>query len=82
MSIPREPSVWSIMDFGETSTFFEGLVPRNRVLTRGSIRYFTSPALPLPQYVEGFQGNEIPIDADVVARLAIERLTLVSELDD
>ncbi|KAJ2934586.1 hypothetical protein H1R20_g2505, partial [Candolleomyces eurysporus] len=44
--------------------------------------YFTSPALPLPQYVDGFQGNDIPIDADVVARLCVERLSLVSELDD
>ncbi|KAF5338912.1 hypothetical protein D9611_008684 [Ephemerocybe angulata] len=44
--------------------------------------YFTSPALPLPQYVDGFQGNSIPIDADTVARLCVERLTLVSELDD
>jgi len=43
---------------------------------------FTSPALPLPKYVPGFQGNEIPVDADVVARLCVERLSLTSELDD
>ncbi|KAH6911447.1 hypothetical protein BKA70DRAFT_1267708 [Coprinopsis sp. MPI-PUGE-AT-0042] len=45
-------------------------------------RTFTSPALPLPKYVPGFQGNEIPVDADVVARLCVERLSLTSELDD
>ncbi|TFK20596.1 hypothetical protein FA15DRAFT_707948 [Coprinopsis marcescibilis] len=44
--------------------------------------YFTSPGLPLPKYVEGFQGNEIPIDAETVARLCVERLSLASELDD
>ena len=45
-------------------------------------RTFTSPALPLPKYVPGFQGNEIPVDAEVVARLCVERLSLTSELDD
>ncbi|EFI27191.1 hypothetical protein CC1G_15016 [Coprinopsis cinerea okayama7 len=44
--------------------------------------HFTSPALPTPKYVPGFQGNEIPIDGDAVARLCVERLSLVSELDD
>ncbi|KAF8800895.1 hypothetical protein BYT27DRAFT_7174884 [Phlegmacium glaucopus] len=43
---------------------------------------FTSPAFPRPKYVEGFQGNEIPIDGEAVARLCVERLTLASEVDD
>lgn len=43
---------------------------------------FTSPALPLPKYVPGFQGNEIPLDGDEVARLCVERLSLIAELDD
>jgi hypothetical protein len=45
-------------------------------------RYFTSPGLPQPQYVEGFQGNSIPIDAEAVARLCVERLSLSFEVDD
>lgn len=45
-------------------------------------RSFTSPDLPLPQYVEGFQGNSIPIDAEAVARLCVERLSLNFEVDD
>lgn len=45
-------------------------------------RYFTSPALPDPKYVEGFQGNSIPLDGEAVARLCHERLTLTSEVDD
>ncbi|KAF9534533.1 hypothetical protein CPB83DRAFT_755760 [Crepidotus variabilis] len=44
--------------------------------------FFTSPGLPLPRYVEGFQGNAIPIDGEVVARLCVERLSLNSEVDD
>jgi len=43
---------------------------------------FTSPAFPHPKYVEGFQGNEIPIDGEAVARLCVERLSLASEVDD
>lgn len=44
--------------------------------------YFTSPAVPIPKYVEGFQGNAIPLDGEVVARLCVERLTLAGEVDD
>lgn len=33
-------------------------------------------------YPEGFQGNEIPIDGEVVARLCLARLTLSEEADD
>ncbi|KAF9454843.1 hypothetical protein P691DRAFT_716768 [Macrolepiota fuliginosa MF-IS2] len=44
--------------------------------------YFTSPGVPIPEYVEGFQGNSIPIDGKVVAQLCIDRLSLASEVDD
>ncbi|PFH53395.1 hypothetical protein AMATHDRAFT_79208 [Amanita thiersii Skay4041] len=44
--------------------------------------FFTSPSLPTPAYPEGFQGTNIPIDGEVVARLCVERLTLASEIDD
>ncbi|RDB17977.1 hypothetical protein Hypma_000815 [Hypsizygus marmoreus] len=43
---------------------------------------FTSPGVPEPKYVEGFQGNSIPLDGAAVARLCVERLTLTSEVDD
>ncbi|KAG6886739.1 hypothetical protein C0992_002589 [Termitomyces sp. T32_za158] len=44
--------------------------------------YFTSPGLPEPKYVEGFQGNSIPLDGALVARLCLERLLLAGEVDD
>ncbi|TFK40715.1 hypothetical protein BDQ12DRAFT_627360 [Crucibulum laeve] len=44
--------------------------------------FFTSPGVPTPKYVEGFQGNEIPIDGAAVARLCVERLSLNVEVDD
>ncbi|KAG6845116.1 hypothetical protein H0H87_000543 [Tephrocybe sp. NHM501043] len=44
--------------------------------------YFTSPGLPEPKYVEGFQGNSIPLDGALVARLCLERLSLTEEVDD
>jgi hypothetical protein len=45
-------------------------------------RYFTSPLTPPRAYPEGFQGNEIPLDAEVVAALVHERLSLSEEGDD
>ncbi|KAF9485879.1 hypothetical protein BDN70DRAFT_970009 [Pholiota conissans] len=44
--------------------------------------HFTSPSLPIPRYVDGFQGNEIPINADAVVNLCIHRLSLEEEVDD
>lgn len=44
--------------------------------------YFASPDVPLPFYSSGFQGNEIPIDGELVARLCVERLALDIETDD
>lgn len=43
---------------------------------------FTSPDIPRVNYPEGFQGNEIPIDGTLVARICLERLSLVDEADD
>ncbi|KAH9480565.1 hypothetical protein JR316_0007165 [Psilocybe cubensis] len=45
-------------------------------------QYFTSPGIPTPRYVDGFQGNAIPINGEVVARLCLERLSLNEEVDD
>ena len=45
-------------------------------------RTFTSPEIPPVNYPEGFQGNEIPIDGTLVARVCLERLNLVDEADD
>lgn len=44
--------------------------------------YFTRPDVPPVNYPEGFQGNAIPIDGELVARLCHERLTLSEEADD
>ncbi|KZV67294.1 hypothetical protein PENSPDRAFT_635987 [Peniophora sp. CONT] len=43
---------------------------------------FTRPDVPPVAYPDGFQGNEIPIDGALVARLIHERLTLSDEADD
>ncbi|KZT19009.1 hypothetical protein NEOLEDRAFT_1142654 [Neolentinus lepideus HHB14362 ss-1] len=45
-------------------------------------RSFTRPDVPQVAYPPGFQGNEIPIDGMLVARLCHERLTLAEETDD
>jgi len=45
-------------------------------------RTFTSPATPPVNYPEGFQGNDIPIDGKLVAKLCLERLSLNDEADD
>lgn len=39
-------------------------------------RTFTNPDLPPVQYPEGFQGNNIPLDGETVAKLCMERLQL------
>ncbi|KAG8723600.1 hypothetical protein FRC09_002622 [Ceratobasidium sp. 395] len=44
--------------------------------------YFTSPNTPPVNYPEGFQGNEIPIDGEAVAKLVHHRLAMNEELDD
>ncbi|KIY49993.1 hypothetical protein FISHEDRAFT_40033 [Fistulina hepatica ATCC 64428] len=45
-------------------------------------KYFTHPDVPQPAYPEGFQGNSIPIDGELVARLCVERLTVADMVDD
>ena len=45
-------------------------------------RAFTRPDVPEVAYPEGFQGNEIPIDGELVARICVERLSLSEEADD
>lgn len=45
-------------------------------------RTFTNPDIPLAAYPEGFQGNSIPVDGKVVARLCLERLGLSNAADD
>lgn len=52
------------------------------VLIRTYRRAFTRPDVPEVAYPEGFQGNEIPIDGELVARICIERLSLSEEADD
>lgn len=44
--------------------------------------YFSGADAPAVAYPEGFQGNEIPIDGEVVARLVHMKLSLEEEADD
>lgn len=44
--------------------------------------YFSGAEAPPVAYPEGFQGNEIPIDGEVVAQLVHNRLSLAEEADD
>jgi len=43
--------------------------------------YFTGAEVPRVAYSEGFQGNEIPIDGELVAKLVHRRLSLAEEAD-
>jgi len=43
--------------------------------------YFTGTEVPRVAYPEGFQGNEIPIDSELVAKLMQRRLSLAEEAD-
>lgn len=44
--------------------------------------YFSGADAPPVAYPEGFQGNEIPIDGELVAQLVHRRLSLAEEADD
>jgi len=44
--------------------------------------YFTGAEVPRVAYPEGFQGNEIPIDGELVAKLVHRRLSLAEEAVD
>lgn len=70
------------MGFGDQSLFFYHPIGSMTLTSCGFSRYFTSQSLPEPRYVEGFQGNAIPLDGEVVAQLCLERLLLMDEIDD
>lgn len=54
--------------------FFLEFAKRNRTFTR--------PDIPTrPNYPEGFQGSDIPLDGAVVARLVQKRLSLGADVD-
>ena len=44
--------------------------------------YFFGADVPPVAYPEGFQGNEIPLNGTLVAKLVHERLSLAEEADD
>ena len=44
--------------------------------------YFSGAEAPPVAYPEGFQGNEIPLDGELVAKLVHRRLSLAEEADD
>jgi hypothetical protein len=44
--------------------------------------YFSGAEVPPVAYPVGFQGNEIPIDGELVASLVHKRLSLAEEADD
>lgn len=50
----------------------------NAVLVRTlwTCRTFTNPQVPPVKYPDGFQGNSIPLNGEVVAKLCLERLQL------
>ena len=74
---------WYITDFGATGkTARSALKIALWCLNTPFYRTFTSPDIPPVNYPEGFQGNEIPIDGTLVARICLERLNLVDEADD
>ena len=77
---PLEPLEWFTTAFGVQSNPLSHCNCHSSDCTCS--RYFTSPRLPKPAYPEGFQGNSIPIDGRVVARLVHERLSLAVEADD
>jgi hypothetical protein len=70
-----------MVHFGFWGNRYSVFVSRHLVLTR-VYSYFTGADVPPVAYPEGFQGNEIPIDGALVARLVHERLSLAEEADD
>jgi hypothetical protein len=58
------------------------VIERSILVLKHPFRAFTRPDVPPVAYPEGFQGNEIPIDGALVARLCVERLSLSEEADD
>jgi hypothetical protein len=69
------------MGSGETGVFrLSG--ERHRLMPLSSRSYFSGAEVPPVAYPEGFQGNEIPIDGELVAKLVHRRLSLAEEADD
>jgi hypothetical protein len=68
------------MGSGELSTSKSLYTSQNN--TNSLFSSFTSPNTPPVNYPEGFQGNEIPIDGEAVAKLVHHRLAMNEELDD
>lgn len=69
---------WYISDFGETGIFTVSSSSR----AHAAYSYFSGAEVPPVAYPEGFQGNEIPIDGELVADLVHKRLSLAEEADD
>ena len=77
----RAPWVWCTMGSGETGmSRLSDIASSFRA--HGAYSYFTGAEVPPVAYPEGFQGNEIPIDGELVAKLVHRRLTLAEEADD
>lgn len=70
-----------MVHFGFWGNRYVVFVSRRLVLTMVH-SYFSGADVPPVDYPEGFQGNEIPIDGALVARLVHERLSLAEEADD
>lgn len=70
-----------MVHFGFWGNRYVVFVSRHLVLTMVH-SYFSGADVPPVDYPEGFQGNEIPIDGALVARLVHERLSLAEEADD
>lgn len=84
MNGPLAPWGWCITDSGATGKITRGSLDKtvSWCLHASPYSTFTSPDIPPVNYPEGFQGNEIPIDGTLVARICLERLSLVDEADD
>ena len=57
-------------------------VTRTAVLAHVLDRTFTNPEVPRVNYPEGFQGNSIPLNGEVVAKLCLERLQLPASAEN
>jgi len=80
MNTPRVPWVWCIMGSGVTGMSRSDVALSSRA--HAACSYFTGAEVPRVAYPEGFQGNEIPIDGELVAKLVHRRLSLAEEADD
>ncbi len=70
---------------GLTALLWMKVTPRSTVLEffyPGGFAHDYDADAPPVAYPEGFQGNEIPIDGEVVAQLVHRRLSLAEEADD